>query len=93
MGERVVAVLKQDRNSPIPVENQVLIIYAVTNNYLHDIPVERVGEFQDEMFAYIADSHPDITESIRTTKVLSPETEAELKEALSEFVKKFLADK
>ena len=93
LGERVVAVLKQDRNSPIPVENQVLIIYAVTNNYLHDIPVELVGEFQDEMFAYIADSHPDITEAIRTTKVLSPEAEAELKEALSEFVKKFLADK
>ena len=93
LGERVVEVLKQDRNSPIAVENQVLIIYAVTHNYLHDVPVELVSEFQDEMFTYISESYPDITESIRTTKVLSPEIEEQLKEALSAFVKKFMADK
>ena len=71
----------------------MLIIYAVTHNALHDVPVELVSEFQDEMFTYISESYPDITESIRTTKVLSPEIEEQLKEALSAFVKKFMADK
>ena len=93
LGERVVEVLKQDRNSPISVENQVLIIYAVTHNYLHDIPLDLVQEFQDEMFKYIAETNPDITEAIKTTGVLSEETENKLKEALSDFVKKFMADK
>lgn len=93
LGERVVEVLKQDRNSPISVENQVLIIYAVTHNYLHDIPLNLVQEFQDEMFKYIAETNPDITEAIKTTGVLSEETENKLKEALSDFVKKFMADK
>lgn len=93
LGERVVEVLKQDRNSPISVENQVLIIYAVTHNYLHDIPLDLVQEFQDEMFKYIAETNPDITEAIKTTGVLSEETENRLKEALSDFVKKFMADK
>ena len=93
LGERVVEVLKQDRNSPIAVENQVLIIYAVTHNYLREIPVDLVQEFQDEMFTYISESYPDIPDSIRKTKVLSEETEAQLKEALEAFVKKFMADK
>lgn len=93
LGERVVEVLKQDRNSPISVENQVLIIYAVTHNYLHDIPLNLVQEFQDEMFKYIAETNSDITEVIKTTGVLSEETENKLKEALSDFVKKFMADK
>ncbi len=93
LGERVVEVLKQDRNSPISVENQVLIIYAVTHNYLHDIPLNLVQEFQDEMFKYIAETNSDITEAIKTTGVLSEETENKLKEALSDFVKKFMADK
>ena len=93
LGERVVEVLKQDRNSPIAVENQVLIIYAVTHNYLKDIAVSDVLEFQNEMFDFIAESHPDITETIRTQKVLTPEAEDELKDALNEFVKKFLAEK
>ena len=53
LGERVVEVLKQDRNSPIAVENQVVIIYAVTHNYLKDVPVEKIGEFQTELFDYI----------------------------------------
>ena len=71
----------------------VLIIYAVTHNYLKDIAVSDVLEFQNEMFDFIAESHPDITETIRTQKVLTPEAEDELKDALNEFVKKFLAEK
>ncbi|MCI7767037.1 MAG: F0F1 ATP synthase subunit alpha [Oscillospiraceae bacterium] len=91
LGERVVEVLKQDRNSPIAVENQVIIIYAVTNNYLKDIPVEKIGEFEAELFDEIDNGHPEIIASIKETKELTKENEEALKSALEEFVKKFTA--
>lgn len=91
LGERVVEVLKQDRNSPIAVENQVVIIYAVTHNYLRDIPVEKIGEFEAELFDYIDNGHPEIIDSIKETKELTKENEEALKSALEEFVKKFTA--
>lgn len=93
LGERVVEVLKQGRNSPITVENQVMIIYAVTHNYLKDIPIKQVSEFESELFEYIGNSHPDIISSIKETKDLTKENEEALKEALSAFVKKFLAER
>jgi len=91
LGERVVEVLKQDRNSPIAVENQVVIIYAVTHNYLKDVPVEKIAEFQTELFDYIDNGHPEIINSIRDTKDLTSDNEEALKSALEEFVKKFTA--
>ena len=91
LGERVVEVLKQDRNSPIAVENQVIIIYAVTHNYLKDVPVEKIGEFQTELFDYIDNGRPEIIDSIRDTKDLTSDNEEALKSALEEFVKKFTA--
>ena len=84
-------VLKQDRNSPIAVENQVVIIYAVTHNYLKDVPVEKIGEFQTELFDYIDNGRPEIIDSIRDTKDLTSDNEEALKSALEEFVKKFTA--
>lgn len=74
LGERVVEVLKQDRNSPVAVENQVVIIYAVTHNYLKDVPVDKIGEFQTELFDYVDNSYPDIISSIKETKDLTKET-------------------
>ena len=91
LGERVVEVLKQDRNSPLRVEDQVVIIYAVTHNYLRDIPIGKVHEFETELFDFINNSHPEITDSIRETKELTKENEEALKAALEEFVKKFLS--
>ena len=93
LGERVVEVLKQNRNSPLTVENQVIIIYAVTNGYLRDINLGHIADFERELFEFISDSHPEIIESIKTTKDLTAENEANLKETLSIFVKKFLSDK
>ena len=92
-GERIVEVLKQDRNSPLPVEHQVIIIYAVVNNYLKRIAVSDVKEFERELFEYVDSAHPDVSGNIRTTGELSKETEAELKDALNEFVEKYLAAK
>ncbi len=88
-GERIVAVLKQPQTAPLSVENQVIIIYAVINNYLKDIPVERVAEYETELFAHIASNYPAITDSIRAEKVLTPETEDSLKKVLTEFAASF----
>ncbi len=92
-GERIVEVLKQDRNSPLPVEHQVIIIYAVVNNYLKKIEVEDVREFEKVLFDYVDSAHPDISAAIRQNGALSDENEAELKDAIKECVDKFLADK
>lgn len=92
-GERIVEVLKQGRNSPLKVEHQVLIIYAVVNNYLKDIKVEDIAEFQAELFDYVESAHPSVTGNIRETGDLSKETEEELKQALSECIAKFLKTK
>lgn len=88
-GERIVAVLKQPQSSPLTVENQVIIIYAVINNYLKNIPVEKIGAFEADLFRHIADKHPDIADSIRKEKVLTPENEEKLKAVLAEFTEKY----
>ncbi|MGN0598052.1 MAG: F0F1 ATP synthase subunit alpha [Ruminiclostridium sp.] len=89
-GERIVEVLKQGQNSPISVENQVIIIYAVINNYLKDVDVKRVTEYQNSLFEYIDVNYKEITDSIKTEKVLTPETEEKLKEALEKFTADFV---
>ncbi len=89
-GERIVEVLKQGRTSPISVEHQVMIIYAVTNNLLEKIPVEKVADFQNEMFEFMDTRYSQIGEEIINTKDLSKENTKALHEALQEFVKYFL---
>jgi F-type H+-transporting ATPase subunit alpha len=89
-GERIVEVLKQDKNAPVTVEHQVIIIYAVVNDYLNSIPVKKVQDFERDLFEYMDTTHPDIITSITTTKDLTKENEESLKGALTEFVKKYL---
>ena len=91
LGERVVEVLKQDKNSPVAVEDQVMIIYAATNNFLHDVPVDRIAEFEHELFGFMRDMYPSVPEAIAATGDLSAETEETLKKALKEFAEKFLS--
>lgn len=88
-GERIVAVLKQPQSSPLSVEDQVIIIYAVINNFLKNIPVEKISDFETELFRYIAERHSEITDSIRKNKVLTPENEEALKKVLTEFAEKY----
>lgn len=89
-GERIVAVLKQGQNSPLSVEHQVIIIYAVVGNFLRDIPVERIPEYERELFDYIDQSYGQITDAIKDTKVISDETASLLNDALESFNKRFL---
>ena len=88
-GARIVEVLKQGRNSPIEVELQVAIIYAVVNNMLKEIEVDDIGRFQDELFEYLTAVKSDLLATIRETGNLSDESEAELKAAILTVKEKF----
>ena len=89
-GARIVEVLKQNRNSPIAVELQVAIIYAVVNNMLREIPVADVHRFEEELFEYLTAVKSDLLESIRETGELTPETTEQLKESILSVKEKFI---
>lgn len=88
-GRRMVELLKQPRYKPMPVEKQVVSIYAGTKGYLDDIPVEKVREFEEQFLEFVETNYSDVLEKIRTEKVLSEEIEKRLVEAITEFKKKF----
>lgn len=88
-GERIRESLKQPQYKTLPVEKQVLIIYAVTKKYLLDIPVERVLEFEEKFLEYVDTKFPEIYSAIRNTKDLSPEMEALIRKAITEFKETF----
>ena len=88
-GARIVEVLKQGRNSPIAVELQVAIIYAVVNNMLKEIDVADVSRFESELFEYLTAVKGDLLATIRETGNLSDESEAELKAAILTVKEKF----
>ena len=89
-GERIVEVLKQNRNHPVAVENQVCIFYAVTHDFLKEIAVKDVAEYEESLYERMEAQHSDVLEAIRTTGQLTAETEEQLKNALSAFTKDFL---
>ncbi len=89
-GQRIVEVLKQDRNSPIAVELQVAIIYAVVNNLLKEIPIEEIHRFEEELFEYLVAAKEELLSSIRDTGILTDETTAELRDAIIYCKNKFL---
>ena len=92
-GARIVEVLKQNRNHPIAVEDQVCIFYAVTHDFLKDVQVQDVAEYEEGLYARMAAQHNDVLDAIRTTGQLSAETEAALKAALTDYTRDFLKTK
>ena len=82
-GERLTEILKQGQYEPMPVEQQVMIIYAGTSGGLDEVPVNRVQEFEKAFLQHVADSHPEIPEGILATKVVSDEAKAALDQALA----------
>ena len=84
-GERIREMLKQPQYKPMPVEYQVIIIYAATKKYLLDIDVDAVGRFQDGLFDFIDTKYSEIPESIKKTKELSGEMEELLIKAITEY--------
>ena len=89
-GARIVEVLKQDRNAPVDVAYQVCILYAVIGGYLKDVPVERIREFELELYPWMEANAADVLNAIRETKDLSKETEALLNKAITTRVAEFL---
>lgn len=83
-GERIREMLKQPQYKPMPVEYQVMIIYAATRKYLLDIAVDDISRFQQELFEYIDTKYPEIPEAIRTHKEIKEETETALIKAIEE---------
>lgn len=83
-GERIKEMLKQEQYNPMPVEYQVIIIYAATKKCLLDIPVDDIIAFEKDLFEYINTKYPEIPESIRSTKELTAETEERLIQAITE---------
>ncbi|HEX6536167.1 MAG TPA: F0F1 ATP synthase subunit alpha [Gemmatimonadaceae bacterium] len=84
-GMRTVEVLKQPQYEPMPVEQQVMIIYAVTNGYLDDVPVEEVRTWERGFHEFMAAQYPQVGQKIRSEKVLSKEIEAELKRGIEAY--------
>ena len=84
-GQRITEVLKQPQYVPMTLEKEVIILYAVINGYLDDVPVEKVRAFEDDFLRFMATIHPDIGQRIAKEKAISDETEEGLRKAILEF--------
>jgi len=84
-GERMIQLLNQGRFDPQPVEEQVAVLFAGTQGYLDDVPVDRVAAFREELRVAMRAQHADLLRTIREQKELTPETEAELRRAIAQF--------
>ena len=88
-GERIKEILKQPQYKPMPVQYQVIIIFAATNKYLLDVPVEDITRFETEFFEFLDTKYPEIPNTIAAEKVISKETEEALKKSIEEFKAQF----
>jgi F-type H+-transporting ATPase subunit alpha len=88
-GQRIVEVLKQPQYAPMPVEQQIMIIWAVTNGHLDDVPVDQVRKFEHGLLEFLRDRRPQLGEAIRSTKALPPEDQ--LLAAINEYKQTFAA--
>jgi len=88
-GERIREVLKQPQYKPMPVEYQVIIIYAATKKYLLDVEVAKIQAFEKQLFDFIDTKYPEVPKAIREEKQISDETEGLLVKAIEEFKKEF----
>ena len=86
-GERVVEVLKQPQYLPMPVERQVMVIFAVTNGYLDDVAPEHIKAWEQGFLDFMVAQHPELGQEIRTRKVLADELAARLRAAIEEYKK------
>ena len=88
-GERIKEILKQPQYKPMPVEYQVMIIYAATKKLLLDVAVSDITRFEDELFEFIKTKYPEIPEAIKTDKEIKEENEQKLLKAIEEFKSEF----
>ncbi len=91
-GQRLTEVLKQNQYSPLPVEKQVLIVFAGTNAYLDDLPVEVCRKFEEEMYRFFDNAHPEIPAEIREKKAIGDDLKNRINGALKEFKPRFVEE-
>jgi F-type H+-transporting ATPase subunit alpha len=92
-GQRLTELLKQDQFSPLPVEKQVISIYAGVNGHIDDIPVSDVRRFDAELLSFVENAHSDMLQTIREKKELSNEVKKSLDDVIKEFKQRFAAEK
>ena len=92
-GKRLTEILKQKQYTPLPVEKQILIIYAGVNGMLDDLPVEDLQRFEAELYRFVDNSQPGILQSIREKKTLDDALKADINKLLAESKQRFLAQK
>jgi F-type H+-transporting ATPase subunit alpha len=92
-GARMVEILKQGQFSPLPVEKQVLIIYAGSIGTLDDLPVDQCRPFEEELYKFVENAHPGILSAIREKKILDDELKAQMNAVLKEAKTRFLASR
>jgi F-type H+-transporting ATPase subunit alpha len=88
-GERMVEILKQGQYVPMPIHEQVMIIWAGFNGYLDKLPVSNLDRFEKELFPFMEEKYPDVGHAITKEGVISDDTNAKLEKALEEFVAQF----
>ncbi len=91
-GSRLMEMLKQGQYRPLPVEKQVVIIYAGTNGYLDEYDVSAIGAYEEQLYSFVENTRPEIFTNIRQSGAIDAETEKSLKEALSEFKSMFVTE-
>jgi len=86
----MVEILKQGQLSPLPVEKQVLVIYAGTTGLLDDLPLDQCRLFEAELYKFVENAHPGVLNAIRDKKALDDALKAEMDSVLKEFKSRFL---
>jgi F-type H+-transporting ATPase subunit alpha len=84
-GQRITEILKQPQYSPMSLEKEVIILYAVTNGYLDDVPLDKIAAFENGLYRFMETNHPEVGKDIAKAKDVRPETEEALKEAILAF--------
>jgi F-type H+-transporting ATPase subunit alpha len=91
-GKHLIEILKQGQHQPLPVEKQIAIIFAGTQGYLDDVPLDQCRKFEDELYRFIDNTHRSLWEEIRTKKTLDDDLRAKVKGAVEEFKARFVAE-
>jgi F-type H+-transporting ATPase subunit alpha len=90
-GQRLMEILKQDQFQPLPVEKQVLLIFASSNKYLDDIAVSDCRRFEQELYPFVEANYPNVLKTIREKKALDDAVRADIKTALDAFKERFVS--
>jgi F-type H+-transporting ATPase subunit alpha len=90
-GKRLIEVLKQPQYQPLPVEKQVLIVYAGTGGMLDDLPVEQIRQFETDLYKYLDTSQAGLLQELREKKAMDDQLKAKINTLIKEFKQRFVA--